>query len=80
MERSARCNAELEDAELRAHCRPREAGRALLERAARKLALSPRACARILKVARTIADLESAGRVAEAHIAEALTLRGREPA
>ena len=79
MDRSAKCNAELEDAELRGHCHPRQAGRALLERAARKFALSPRACARILKVARTIADLEAAGRVEEAHVAEALALRGREP-
>ena len=76
MERSAKCNAELEDAELRVHCHPRRAGRDLLEHAARKLALSPRACARILKVARTIADLEAAGRVGEHHIAEALALRG----
>ena len=80
IERSAKCNAELEDAEVRIHCHPRQAGRALLEHAARKLALSPRACARILKVARTIADLESAARVAEPHIAEALALRGRQPA
>ena len=75
-ERSAKCNAELEDAEVRVHCHPRQSGHALLEHAARKLALSPRACARILKVARTIADLESADRVAEPHIAEALALRG----
>ncbi len=75
-DRGTKCNAELEDGELRVHCRPRQAGRALLENAARKLALSPRACARILKVARTIADLESADRVAEPHVAEALALRG----
>ena len=79
-DRSAKCNAELEDAELRIHCRPRRAARALLEQAAEKLALSPRACARILKVARTIADLESATHVAEPHIAEALALRGIQPA
>ena len=76
MDRSAKCNAELDEAKVRVHCRPRQAGRDLLEHAARKLALSPRACARILKVARTIADLEAADRVAEHHIAEALALRG----
>ena len=76
MDRSGKCNAELEDAELRVHCHPRPAGRDLIEHAARKLALSPRACARILKVARTIADLEAAASVAEPHIAEALALRG----
>ena len=80
MDRSPKCNAELEDAELRVHCHPRQAGRDLLEHAAEKLALSPRACARILKVARTIADLEATSRVAEPHIAEALALRGSQPA
>ena len=76
MDRSAKCNAELDEADVRVHCRPRQDGRVLLEHAARKLALSPRACARILKVARTIADLESSVRVAERHIAEARALRG----
>lgn len=79
-DRSAKCNAELEDAELRAHCRPQPAARALLEDAARNLALSPRACARLLKVARTIADLDASRPIAERHIAEALALRGRAPA
>ena len=79
MGRSGKCNAELEDAELRAHCRPQPAARALLEHAAGKLALSPRACNRILKVARTIADLEASEPMAERHIAEALALRGRAP-
>ena len=78
-DRSAKCNAELKDSELPVHCRPQQAGRALLEHAAGELALSPRACTRILKVARTIADLESAEHMAERHIAEALALRGREP-
>ena len=78
IDRSAQCNAELEDADLRAHCRPRQSGRALLDHAARKLALSPRACARVLKVARTIADLESSEQVDEPHIAEALSLRGSD--
>ena len=78
-DRSGRSNADLLDAELSAHCAPLPAGRELLEDAARHLALSPRACARILKVARTIADLEPAPHVDEAHIAEALSLRARDP-
>ncbi len=77
-DRSGKCNAELDDAELLGHCRPDKAGRGLLEHAARKRALSPRGCARILKVARTVADLEPAERVTEPHIAEALYLRGRD--
>ena len=77
-ERCGKCNGELEDGEVIRDCRPRRVGRALLEHAARQLALSPRACSRILKVARTIADLEPAEEVTEQHIAEALALRGRE--
>ena len=77
-DRSGKCNAELDDAELLRYCRPDKTGRSLLEHAARKLALSPRGCARILKVARTVADLESTEQVAEPHIAEALSLRGRD--
>ena len=78
LERCGKCNGELEDGEVIRHCRPCQAGRALLEHAARQLALSPRAISRILKVARTIADLEPAGQVTETHVAEALALRGRD--
>lgn len=79
LDRNGKSNADLEDTELIRHCQPRKAARALLERAARQLALSPRACSRILKVARTIADLAAAREVDEPHIAEALALRGAEP-
>lgn len=51
--------------------------RANLERAGERLALSPRAFHRIIKVARTIADLESAEQVTEPHILEALQYRER---
>ncbi len=79
LRRSGKCNAELDDAELIRHCQPGKAGRDLLEHAARRLALSPRACTRILKVARTIADLEAGEKISEPHIAEALALRGGSP-
>jgi magnesium chelatase family protein len=47
----------------------------LLEDAARQKFLSPRACQRILKVARTLADLEDAETIGQAHLAEAISYR-----
>ena len=51
--------------------------RALLVKAAEQLSLSARAYHRVLKVARTIADLDGAANVARVHAAEALTYRFR---
>jgi magnesium chelatase family protein len=50
-------------------------GRAILERAAEQWKLSTRSCDRILKLARTIADLDGQGDVATLHVAEAVQLR-----
>jgi len=69
------CNAEMGSRELREHARPDAAGAALLERAMTRLGLSARAYTRVLKVARTIADLEGAEAVASAHVAEAVQYR-----
>ena len=52
--------------------------RALLKRAAERWQLSARSSLRVLKVARTIADLEQSTAVTTAHVAEALQLRCRE--
>jgi len=52
--------------------------RALLKRAADRWQLSARSSLRVLKVARTIADLEQSAAVTTAHVAEALQLRCRE--
>lgn len=76
--RAGKCNAELQDTEVVRYSRATAEARRLLERAASKFALSPRACSRVLKVARTIADLEPCAEVSEPHVAEALALRGSE--
>jgi magnesium chelatase family protein len=54
------------------------AQRALLKRAADRWNLSARSSIRVLKVARTIADLEAAEKVTTEHVAEALQLRCRD--
>jgi magnesium chelatase family protein len=54
---------------------PDEGGRAILAKAAESLGLSARAYHRVLRVARTIADLEGEGAVRRIHVAEALGLR-----
>ena len=72
---SAGCNAEMHARELNASARPDSAGAALVERAMAKLGLSARAYTRVLKVARTIADLAGAEQVGAAHVAEAIQYR-----
>ena len=74
-ERGVRSNAELEGENLEGHAAPDEAGRALLMQAAEKLRLSARGYTRMLRVARTIADLSGAQTVSRPHIAEALSYR-----
>jgi magnesium chelatase family protein len=69
------CNAHMGAAELRRHVRPSPEVLALLQRAIDRLGLSARAYHRLLKVARTIADLEGSDRVRAAHAAEAIQYR-----
>ena len=68
-------NAMMNAAMLREYCRPDAAGAALLERAMERLSLSARAYDRILKVARTIADLAGRERITAQEIAEAVGYR-----
>jgi magnesium chelatase family protein len=75
MERQSCSNARLDDAGIEAHCRLEPGTADLLERLGDRLRLSARGYHRLLKVARTIADLEGAGTIGAAHVAEAASLR-----
>ena len=71
------CNAEMAPAEVREFCQSEEAARSLLRTAMKQLYLSARAFHRILKLARTIADLEKGDIIKASHIAEAIQYRPR---
>jgi magnesium chelatase family protein len=68
-------NAQISSKRLKEVCEINDAGRALLKQAMNALGLSARAYDRILKVSRTIADLEGAERIQPEHIAEAIQYR-----
>ena len=75
MRRAGKANALLATRELERDCALATDERALLERAMEKLALSARAYHRVLRVARTIADLAGSRNIARGHLAEALQYR-----
>jgi len=70
-----RTNAQLEGRLLDKYCELDNGSRALMRAAFERMALSARAYGKILKVARTIADLEGAGPISEKHLAEAISYR-----
>jgi magnesium chelatase family protein len=74
-ERGIRTNAEADGALLDEVATPDAAGRALLIRAAERMRLSARGYHRVLRVARTLADLEGSPGVGRRHVAEALSYR-----
>ena len=74
-DRRIRTNAEADGALLDEIATPDPPGQALLQRAAERLRLSARGYHRVLRVARTLADLEGAPSVTRRHIAEALSYR-----
>jgi magnesium chelatase family protein len=74
-----RSNAELNGDLLDTHATPDEPGRKLLAQAAEAMRLSARGYTRMLRVARTIADLAGAGTVGRIHVAEALSYRRIAP-
>ena len=75
MQRAAVNNARLEGRALEAHCEADDSCWTLLDGAAEQFNLSARAHHRILRVARTIADLGGLKRITPPHVAEALSLR-----
>ena len=75
IERQGVANALLAGAAIDRHCRPDDAGAALLKSAMTRLGWSARAYHRVLKIARTIADLASHDAVATSHVAEAIGYR-----
>ena len=68
-------NAQMNTKQIREHCRLDDASLQLLKSAMERLNLSARAYDRILKVSRTIADLEGSDNVTGAHISEAIQYR-----
>jgi magnesium chelatase family protein len=70
-------NAQADGELLNRHCQPDDAGKALLEQGVEKLGLSMRGYTRVLRVARTIADMEASSIIRKQHVAEALSFRQR---
>jgi magnesium chelatase family protein len=69
------CNADMQSKDIQNFCKLDEAGEELLKMAITKLGLSARAYDRILKVARTIADLAGSANIRPEHISEAIQYR-----
>ena len=69
------CNAQMPPRFIKKFCEPDAAGHRLLEMVTDRLGLSARSYTRILKVARTIADLDSSEKIREQHLAEAIQYR-----
>jgi magnesium chelatase family protein len=72
-----RTNADMSAPEIRQFCRLDSAGQSLMKAAVRQLNLSARGYHRVLKLARTIADLAGAPQIGAAHLAEAVQYRPR---
>jgi magnesium chelatase family protein len=73
--RSGKPNAQLLPNELDQHCRLTDDDQQLLEAAVEQLQLSARSMHRILRVARTVADLANCDQIATSHLAEAISYR-----
>ncbi|MHB0870206.1 MAG: magnesium chelatase subunit ChlI family protein [Chloroflexota bacterium] len=74
---SLTCNADMGPADVRTHCRVEGSAQSILKAAVAQMHLSARAYHRILKVARTIDDLEGSPQIGPAHVAEAVQYRPR---
>jgi magnesium chelatase family protein len=73
--RSGKANAQMDNREVKNHCQLGTGESQLLERASEQLGLSARAHQRILKIARTIADMADSERIELPHLSEAITYR-----
>jgi len=71
----AHCNAQMGAQAVQTHCDPDDAGTNLLRTASDRLGLSARGYTRILKVARTVADLEGTSQIRPEHVSEAIQYR-----
>ena len=74
---SLTCNADMHPAQVRQYCSLDESCRSLMRAAMNQLQLTARAYHRILKLARTIADLAGSAAISQTHLAEALQYRPR---
>ena len=79
-QQGVRCNAQMPPAMVQRLCRLDDACRKLLEGAVQRLGFSARAIERIIKVARTIADIEQAEQIGPVHLAEAIQYRSLDRA
>ena len=80
LERQGKANAQLGTQEIETHCAIGAEGEGLVKQAMLRLSLSARAYHRVLRVARSIADLEGALDIGAAHIAEAIQYRRMDAA
>lgn len=78
--RKAACvNSRMTPGDLEKHCALDDAADSLLENAATKLAMSARSCHRVLKISRTIADLDGTANIQTRHVAEAIQYQRSAP-
>ena len=71
----ARCNAGMSTREIRQHCQLNDAGMNLLRNSIQEMGLSARAHDKVLRVARTIADLDGSAEINSEHVSEAVNYR-----
>ena len=75
LDRQGICNARLSDSQVERWCDPDRTGRHILERCMKTFGLSARTRSRVLKLARTIADLEGEDVIGGPHVSQAVLLR-----
>ena len=74
-EKDVHCNAQMSSRQMRRYCKLDDTSAQMIRYAMERLGLSARAYDRILKVARTIADLEGTEQITAVHLSEAIGYR-----